>query len=114
MFGIGAVMYLKKRKYEQALDNYLKSLFVGSACLKDNHPFLGKTYQGMATAYAGMGRSNKALTYIEKAFGILREVYGEDSIELADCYHTLGNAYRCEGRYEEALQSHTKALQIKT
>ena len=54
-----------------------------------------------------------AISHIEMARTIYREIYGEEHADEAGCYNYLGNVYIRIGQYKKAKEFHEKALIIR-
>jgi len=70
------------------------------------------TYINSATVYKAFGRAEKGIPFFEKAREIYEKELPEDDGRLGGLYNNTGLALLDVGRYEEALSSYEKALQI--
>ena len=60
-----------------------------------------------------MGEYSKALSFHEKALGILQETLPPNHPNLATSYNNIGQVYSNMGEYSKALSFHEKALGIR-
>jgi TPR repeat protein/serine/threonine protein kinase len=67
---------------------------------------LGNTYWRLA-------EYSNAVAMHDKALALRKQLYGEESSEVADSLNDLGKAYLLQGKYPEAVASHTKALELR-
>ncbi len=49
-----------------------------------------------------------------KSLDIKIRIYGGDTPSVADSFYNMASIYRAHGKYEEALEMHTKSLEIRT
>ncbi len=72
----------------------------------------GTTYINAATVYKAFGRAEDGIPLFDKARGIYEKNLREDDGRLGGLYNNMGLALTDMGRYEEALASYGRALEV--
>lgn len=104
-----SIALLETRKYLLALKYLEKNVELNS---KEKFSYLSFTYLNMAKTYVKLGNSKRAEEfYIKSTQSFIRE-YNENYYRLAEVYFYYGQFLRSQGKTEEALEAHKKALFI--
>ncbi len=105
--------YRRWNDYDTALDYYLKSL--------ENYQKIDFT-EGMAWLnfsltlfYKKLNQNENALASLSKSFELYEKLANttNDSTGLMLCYGQLGDIYHIQGKYEQGLSYHLKALKMR-
>jgi CHAT domain-containing protein len=104
-----SIALLETKKYLLALKYLEKNVELNS---KEKFSYLSFTYLNMAKTYVNLGNSKRAEEfYIKSTRSFIRE-YNENYYRLAEVYFYYGQFLRSQGKIEEALEAHKKALFI--
>lgn len=104
LFGIGAV-YRDRGHYKEAYSCFEESLAISKEL--GNEEYIGKSHLIIASACIALEKYQLAIEHAEKSLSI-----GGNYREQRSCLDSIGQAYRCQGKYEESLKFHNKALKI--
>ena len=105
-------VYDKQGQYENALEQYSKSLQIELAKLGPNHPDVATTYNDMAVVYESQGQYEKALELYSKDLEIRLAKLGPEHPSVATTYNNMAGVYKKQGQYEKALELYSKDLEI--
>ncbi len=101
-------------------NNLKKMIEVSEALLKNQLNSFGKYHKKtviaivkVADAYHANKEEGKAILLYERAMRINNRIYGEESLENASIFSSLGNIYFTIDNQEEALYFYKKALAIR-
>ena len=100
--------YYEMREYAYATNSYRESMRLSSAL--DDITTRARTGIRMATAATAAGMLDQASSLFGDALGALQNT-GENP-DIAEALGGMGEIYRREGRYPEALNSVSKALEV--
>lgn len=103
-------LYWQMNDDENAGLYYKKLIDLAERVLDPKNPDLAKHYNNVAGFLAKKGMYDSARSYLNKSFEILGDGYTRNK-RLA--YNTLARIQGDEMKYEEALESHDKALEIE-
>lgn len=96
-----ATVYKAFGESEKALPLFEKARAVYGSTLKDDDPRLGGLYNNMALSLADLGRYREAISYYEKAIGIMLKTKNGE-LEAAISYLNMANAREAESGMEAA------------
>jgi non-specific serine/threonine protein kinase/serine/threonine-protein kinase len=82
--------------------------------LADQPPVRARLTETIGTVYRSLGLYEQAEKMLGKALEIMRGLYGEDSLSVADALHNLGIVYDTQGKYKEAGDAFRQALDIRS
>ena len=104
LFGISAV-YRDRGHYKEAYSCFEESLAISKEL--GNEEYIGKSHLIIAGACIALEKYQLSIEHAEKSLSI-----GGNYREQRSCLDSIGQAYRCQGKYEESLKFHNKALKI--
>jgi len=104
-----SIALTETKRYEEALI-YLKRNVVLSSAF--NLSTLPLTYLNMAKTYARLKNNSSAEEFYKKSILSFISQYGKDYNRLAEVYFDYGIFLLSEGKHDEALSAHKKALFI--
>jgi CHAT domain-containing protein len=107
-----AVNHGRNMEPEQALENFTKSLEYRKRVFGEKHYRLGSTYMGMAIQYKNLYQLDNAYRYYRIAEEMYLHNAPENDPRLGDIYTNIGNYFRIQGNYAEAIRYHEQALAI--
>lgn len=96
-----ATVYKTFNESDKALPWFEKAKEVYGSALSENDSRLGGLYNNMALALVDLGRYGEAISYYEKALGIMKQIKNGE-LEAAITYLNLANAREAELGLEEA------------
>ncbi len=97
---------------DQAHSYYVKALNIATKQLNDNKE-IANFYVKLGEANTNDAKYDNAITLIEKALEIQKEIYGEQNIDTARTYNRLGETYGFYGDYDKSIELYEKALSIR-
>ncbi len=100
----------KQGKYIDAAKMYEESAEAAKASPDSGKSNLATDLNQAGYYYSLAGQYNKAVTYLEEALAIFKELGSED--QVAACLSHFGGIYKSLGRYDSALEYYEKALEI--
>lgn len=119
LFAFGSIFQLKSVACDDEQYLWTIQLELGSSEQHDSTPILNQMKseypEGKTSAFTygnilrHMGRFNEAERYYRRFL----EQTSPNSNEQANCYHSLGSVACAKGKYDESLQWHFDALEIK-
>lgn len=90
---------------QRAVADAERALHLSEAAWGPLHPQTAQGHRSLGLLYIEqLGAIDKGVQEIEQALRILRPLYGDDSIEVANCEQALGEAHLYRGDYAAALQ----------
>ena len=98
--------------YEESIEVNLRFIRLSEATNGQNET-TADAYNNIGLVYAILGDHDKALEYLNKAFKIYKEVFGEKHTNTAKSYDNIGVVYNELGYYNKALEFYNKALEIR-
>ncbi|MBN1755585.1 tetratricopeptide repeat protein [bacterium] len=94
--------------FQEGLDSGKATQKVAES-LKDKR-LLARSHSQIATAKAGMGKYDEAISLLKQAGTIYSDL--DNSLSLVDTYIDLGNCYNYKGLFDEALKILNEALDL--
>ena len=99
---IDSTIYFHQMAYDLAIkiygrDNYITAIDLRNLCID----------------YMEKGDYQKAISNLNQAIDIARKKLGDDHLELAALYYSIGDAYFYSGKNSMALNYYQKSLEIK-
>jgi serine/threonine protein kinase/Tfp pilus assembly protein PilF len=82
--------------------------------LEDQPSIRARLVETIGTVYRSLGLYEPATKMLEKALEIMRGLYGNDNLTVADALHNLGIIYDDQGKYEEAASLFRQSLDIRS
>lgn len=79
-----------------------------------NSEKLATAYNRVAWVLGFRSQFNEALPYYLKSLDMMKEISGEENLQVAKLYNNIGETYRSKGDYEKALDYGVKSLELKT
>lgn len=97
----GAVLF-QQGNYADALQEYQTGLNI-LLRKEPNHPDTASSWNNVGLAYLKMGQLDQSLEHHQEALKILTLVYGGGHPNLATTIGSIGNVYKAQEKWEEAL-----------
>jgi len=105
-------LYRKTGDEERAAESARKALeLIGQTGMEDTVT-AGTTYINAATVYKAFGMADRGMPLFEKAKDIYERLLPDNDGRLGGLYNNMGLALLDLGRYEDALASYEKALEV--
>lgn len=82
-------MYYSKHEFDNALENYNKSLKIQLDTLSDNHPDVAASYGNVGIVYCCTGEYEKALDYYNKSLTINVSALGDSHPSVVSNRQTI-------------------------
>ena len=111
LFKIGSV-YWRRKNLNKSLRSYQESLRHCSNVEEDVDSLLMSVHRGLADCYFEKECFDKALDNYVECLKIQKVELENDSIDIALTCHRIGLIYQREKKYENAMDFHSKALEI--
>ena len=106
------VVYWNRRDIDRSLQSFLNAL---RTCEKEQEDdvasILVSVYRGIGDCYYHTGHYSEALEHFAKCIRMMQRT-DCDEIEMAEPYYFIGLIYQKTEQYDEAIHSHSKALEI--
>jgi len=102
--------YFGLEEYSKAEDYYKLSLNEAKKHFGEDHYITGDSYAGYGEFCNSLGRNQEAEKYLISALNILTKYFGVENRSVSDVLASLGNLYRSEKKYANALDSYQQAL----
>ena len=109
---IANVLQAQKR-YTEALDDHHRALAIATAKFGRNHSAVAIDLQNLAGTLRLMGRLDDAAKHLLDAREIWQEVHGGKHPAAADAEFNLGAVYCDQGKLDDALRCHERALEMR-
>ena len=101
------------RRYDEAERDLLEAVAMARRAQGEMHPETLKAQQALGWHYVSRGEPERGLAILEPVGERVREVFGDNSQELARNWYNRGNAYLAlEGRWESALEAYRESARI--
>jgi tetratricopeptide (TPR) repeat protein len=100
-------------QYQQALDIFDFTLICAVALEGHDSLVVAASNVNISIVLDDMVKPEEARVHLQKGLEIQLKDLGSEHLEAAS-YTGLGNVFKSQGKYEEALEMHTKSLDIKT
>lgn len=100
-------------KQLQKLMETSDELMAAEHALGASHPGVSIIAMKLGEQYTYARKFAYAETSYKRALSILKQCWGQNSVELADCLFKLANLYYVQKRYTEAEGLHWKVLEIR-
>ncbi|WP_108867766.1 tetratricopeptide repeat protein [Aquimarina aquimarini] len=101
--------YFKKRKIDQALFHFKKSVSIRKKILPSNHSDISKSYNSIGRVMTMKNKFNEALKFYNKAI----DPNFKDNIHLPNIYSNMAGVYFFLGKYNKAIIYMQNALQLQ-
>lgn len=88
-------------------------LMAAEKALGTNHPGVAVLALKLGEQYTQARKFAYAESAFKRALGILKQCWGQNSVELANCMFSLANLYYIQKRFSEAEPMHWSALEIR-
>ena len=105
-------IYLRKSRYEKALQYYKKALEIENSRKSASEKLLASLYQNIAIAQAAMGNYAEAEIFFEKSITLKEKLLPEDDPKLATVYLNYGRFLGIIGNQYKALDFLDRAERI--
>lgn len=102
--------YSSRGDYDTGIMYYFKA--ENCSIELQNNKNLVIAYSGLSRGYRGKGEYQTALKYVEKEYNIVKDVFGESSLEYTEVINDASLVYRDMGDNERALELGKKALEL--
>lgn len=100
-------------RYEAAERDLLEAVAMAQRLHGTTHAETLKAQQALGWHYVSRGQAQRGLQLLESVGERVREVFGDNSQELARNWYNRGNAYLAlEGRWESALEAYRESARI--
>ena len=106
-----ASIYILNGAFDQAERNYQRSIDVRKANLGSNHPDLIDPKMYLAALYNDLNRFEESRLLLERALVIAAERLGEHHPKVSELHHTLGNNFRQQNLFREAIDQYGQAIE---
>lgn len=103
-------------EYDEAIDYYKMGLKTINEIKEADTLILEKTAlfnHSIGFAYYSKGNYDKAMKYNNIALKLRIEIFGENHIQVADCYNNIGTNYYYKNDFEKAFDFFQKAIEIQ-
>lgn len=80
---------------------------------EDKQPYLAVIYSKMGSVYGDKADFKTSLGYYEKSIDLRKQLYGEESLEVATDYNNIGTIYGSIGDTDTAMTYYENALHIR-
>lgn len=97
----------------QSLIEMSDELQAAEKSLGANHPGVAVIALKLGEQYTYARKFAYAETAYKRALGILKQCWGQNSLELANCLFKMANLYYVQKRYTEAESLHWRVLEIR-
>ncbi|MBK7650200.1 MAG: tetratricopeptide repeat protein [Flammeovirgaceae bacterium] len=81
--------------------------------LGSKDPFYAGVLNNLALLYVQMDQTDKVEDYLKRSAEVYKTRFGDQNPNYAKVLNDLGNFYRAQGRFAEAEENLTKALNIR-
>ena len=98
--------------YNEALENFEKSLKIRLSLNGENHPKVAMNYNWIGDNYMIQKKYDKALENYMKSLNIGISIYGENNINVAMSYNNIGVYYGIKFDYDNAFKYLEKSKKI--
>jgi len=105
-----AKCYYELEEYEKAEYYYKLSIDKAKEYFGNDYYITGDSYAGFGVFCNNTGRNTEAEKYLTSAYNILSNYFGMKNRNVSDVLVSLGDLYRSESKYNDALESYQKAL----
>eukprot|EP01022_Parablepharisma_sp_SALTPOND_P013424 TRINITY_DN1798_c0_g1_i2.p1 TRINITY_DN1798_c0_g1~~TRINITY_DN1798_c0_g1_i2.p1 ORF type:complete len:1159 (+),score=130.60 TRINITY_DN1798_c0_g1_i2:280-3756(+) len=112
VYGSIAAAYGYLGKQEEAVSNFVTSKSILKDAYGKSHSCLAFTYRDRGIFHNALGEYAKAMKYLRKAKKIIKDTLVEDSIYLAQVREAFGDAWKHQGKIDNAKFCYEKALKI--
>ena len=112
LFGLG-VLHTEKQQFSLALEFYLEALQIRKIDSASSKLMIAEILNNIGLVYFGMKEYDKAQVYHAEALESMIEDLGNDHVDVAFCWHSLGATYVETGNLGEALRCFDKAVKIE-
>lgn len=113
MYNNCAVTFRNRGKYDDALDLFRKALDI----YKSYDGFdaeVSTLYNNIGMIKRDQGLYQEALTYYEKSLNMRSELFGINSVFVAESYNNIGDVYGMMQAFDKSNEYLQKALEIRT
>lgn len=101
------------QRYEEGERDLLDAVALARRMYGAAHAETLKAQQALGWHYVSRGQPQRGLELLESVGERVREVFGDNSSELARNWYNRGNAYSAlDGRWESALEAYSEAARI--
>ncbi len=107
-----ATKYKDLSQFQEALEYYLKAIYIEENILEKDLPSLATSYNNAAMIYQELGDYRKAIEYHEQALAIDEQVFGKEHPAVARDLNNLGAAWSALGEKKKAISYYEAALVI--
>jgi len=104
--------FLKTNHPRQALEVADKILEIYQELLDRKHPYLAWITMKKACCIHDLGDYRQALILFKEALSLLIALWGNDHVDLADCWNEIGNCYLHMNEFKEARKAFRSGLRI--
>jgi tetratricopeptide (TPR) repeat protein len=108
-----AGVYNEQGDYPQALEWYLKALWIHERLFTKEHPHTAVIYNNIALVYTNQGDYPQALEWYHKALAVYAKAPGQAHPSTATTYNNIAVVYSRQGDYSHAIEWYQKALAIR-
>jgi tetratricopeptide (TPR) repeat protein len=113
VFGNLGCMYRTKGMQEKSMENLVESIRLMRVTGCDKRG-IATNLVNIAKPLVEQRRLDEALGHLTEALPMLRSFHGEKSPQTADALNILGHIYSLQGKLDDALNVHNKALRYLT
>jgi len=98
--------------YHEALKWYEEAFVICKKVFGEEHLFIAKIYNSIASIYSHQSNYEEALKWYKKALALYEKVLGIEDSATATVYNNIATIYNYQANYTEALKWFEKALDI--
>lgn len=100
--------------YPKAFEYMNRALYIYEIVCGDNHPEISSTYLNLGFMYLEIDDSQSAIDCFKQALYRNISMYGEEHIQVANCYQIIASAYQNSEHFRKALEYQEKSHHILT
>lgn len=105
--GLGTVQKLQ-HEYPQAIETLLRCLAIHNTF--QPHSGMIDLLFKLAGSYYAVGKGEEAIQYFLRSIELSREL--NDALSLSKAYNRLGNVYKAQSRYAEAMKCYSECVRL--
>jgi tetratricopeptide (TPR) repeat protein len=104
--------YMKKGKFETALDYHNQAMIIAQSALGFNHISVAKSLSNMAECHSAIGFPNKAIEHHFYALDVLKLATTDNKREEATTFRKLSQCYHALGEYQTSLEYIKNSIEL--
>lgn len=112
-FNMKGKLFYIQQSYTDALSCFREAFEIRRSLSDVRLTDLAESYSNIGITMYWLHQTDSAEIFLNKAVALYQELMPQNSLQLATAYDNLGPVYTAQKRYDEAIRSHMKCLDIK-